>query len=70
MKRKNLLVTGGSGFIGINLLKILSKEKNTILIATYLNSKNFHKVKGDKNINALLEFTNQCLKIKKKLILL
>ncbi len=67
MKRKNLLVTGGSGFIGINLLKILSKRKEYNLIATYLHSKNFHKVKGVKYIKSNLESTNQCLKITEKI---
>ena len=66
MRKKNLLVTGGSGFIGINLLKILSKRKEYRIFSTYCNSKNFYKVKGVKYIKSNLEVSNQCLKITKK----
>ncbi len=67
MKKKNLLVTGGSGFIGINLLKTLSKRKEYNIIATYYTSKNFYKVKGVKYIKSNLEVTNQCLKVTEKI---
>ncbi|WP_440924845.1 NAD-dependent epimerase/dehydratase family protein [Candidatus Pelagibacter sp.] len=63
MKKKNILVTGGSGFVGINLLKILSKKKEYKIISTYLSSKNFYKVKGVKYVRSNLEVANQCLKI-------
>ena len=42
--KKNLLVTGGSGFIGVNLLKELSKLKKYKITATYFKAKNFYKV--------------------------
>ena len=33
-------VIGGSGFIGINLIKELSKSKKILIISTYKNNKN------------------------------
>jgi len=65
--KKNLLVTGGSGFIGINLLKVLTKLKKYKITATYFSSKNFHRVKNVKYIKANLEETKSCLKITKNI---
>ena len=65
--KKNLLVTGGSGFIGINLLKVLTKLKKYKITATYFSSKNFYRVKNVKYIKANLEETKSCLKITKNI---
>ena len=40
-------VIGGSGFIGINLIKELSKSKKILIISTYKNNKN---LKGTRKI--------------------
>ena len=39
INKKNILVTGGSGFIGINLIDKLDKKKNKVF-ATYFKKKN------------------------------
>ncbi len=39
--KKKILITGGSGFIGINLIKTLDKTKKYEIISTYYKSKNF-----------------------------
>ena len=43
----NILLTGGSGFIGSSVLKILSKKKDIKIYATYKNKK--PKFSSDKN---------------------
>ncbi len=64
---KRILVTGGSGFIGTNLLKELSKKKNIKLISTYFRTNNFYKIKkvNYKKIN--LENSNHCIKLCKNI---
>jgi len=42
--KKNLLVTGGSGFVGTNLLEEFSKLKKYRIFATYFKARNFFKV--------------------------
>lgn len=68
--KKNLLVTGGSGFIGINLLKALTKLKKYKITATYFSSKNFYRVKNVKYIKANLEEKKSCLKVTKNIDLI
>jgi GDP-L-fucose synthase len=58
--KKKLLVTGGSGFIGINLLKELSKLKKYKITATYFKAKNFHKIRHVKYIKTNLEILKNC----------
>ena len=53
--KQNLLVTGGSGFVGINLLKKLVKNKKYRITATYFKSKNFFKVKNVRYVRVNLE---------------
>jgi GDP-L-fucose synthase len=65
--KKNLLVTGGSGFIGTNLLKALTKLNRYKITATYFSSKNFYKVKNVKYIKTNLENPKSCLKIAKNI---
>jgi GDP-L-fucose synthase len=65
--KKNLLVTGGSGFIGINLLKELSKLKKYKITATYFKAKNFYKVNQVNYVKTDLENLRNCLKICKNM---
>ena len=65
--KKNLLVTGGSGFIGINLLKELSKLKKYRITATYFKAKNFYKVNKVKYIKTDLEKLKNCHKVSKNI---
>ena len=45
---KKILILGGSGFIGTNLLILLRKKGYKNITATYFTKKNFFKVKGVK----------------------
>ncbi len=63
--KKKILITGGSGFIGINLIKTLNKTKKYKIVSTYYKSKNFFKVKGVKYFKVNLENPKQCIKITK-----
>jgi GDP-L-fucose synthase len=65
--KKNLLVTGGSGFIGVNLLKELSKLKKYKITATYFKAKNFYKVNKVKYIKTDLEKLKNCHKVSKNI---
>jgi GDP-L-fucose synthase len=65
--KKNLLVTGGSGFIGTNLLKALTKLNRYKITATYFSSKNFYRVKTIRYIKTNLENPKSCLKIAKNI---
>ena len=67
---KNLLITGGSGFIGTNLLKAFSKLEEYTIHATYYNSNSFHKVDGVNYIKANLENPEDCLKVSKNMKLI
>ena len=49
MKSKNIIVTGGLGFIGSNLIELLLKKKYTVLnIDKITYSSNFYNVKNFK----------------------
>lgn len=65
--KKNILVTGGSGFVGINLIKMLSKFKKYKITATFFKSKRFYKVKNVKYIKANLENPKECSDICKNI---
>jgi GDP-L-fucose synthase len=65
--KKNLLVTGGSGFIGVNLLKELSKLKKYKITATYFKAKNFYKVNKVKYIKTDLEKLKNCHEVCKNI---
>lgn len=67
---KNLLITGGSGFIGTNLLKALSKLEEYTIHATYFNSNSFYKVSGVNYIKANLENPEDCFKVSKDMDLI
>ena len=63
----NILVTGGSGFIGTNLLNQLNKKKKINLFSTYFKSKEFYRVKKVKYIKANLEKKSNCIKVCKNI---
>ena len=67
--KKNILVAGGSGFVGINLIKMLSKFKKYKITATFFKSKRFYKVKNVKYIKANLENPKDCSDICKRVTL-
>ena len=48
-EKKNVIVTGGAGFIGSHLCERLLKEANVICIDNFLNSR-------PENINHLLQY--------------
>jgi len=61
MTKKKILVTGGSGFFGFELVKELSKKNKVIVIDNNLRG-NFDKFKGLKNIKTVeCDITNQRL---------
>lgn len=59
---KKIVVTGGSGFIGTNLLKKLSLNYKNI-ISNYHTNENFFRVNGVKYLKANLENKDDCKKI-------
>jgi GDP-L-fucose synthase len=64
---KRILVTGGSGFIGTNLLKELSKKKKIKLTSTYFKTNNFYKIKKVNYKKVDLENSNHCTKLCKNI---
>lgn len=65
--KKKILVTGGSGFVGTNLLKRLSAENNFLLYSTYYKNKKFKKVTNVKYFKVDLEKLQDCKKICKNI---
>jgi GDP-L-fucose synthase len=65
--KKNLLVTGGSGFVGTNLLKEFSKLKKYRVFSTYFKARNFYKVAKVNYIKVNLENPKNCQKICKNM---
>lgn len=63
--QKKLVILGGSGFIGTNLLIKLSKSNNFELHATYFKKKFFFKVPNVKYHKIDLSNNNNLLKLKK-----
>ena len=57
---KNILVTGGAGFIGTNLIKTLIKDNNYITsIDNYSTGLKENEIEGVKYINSDIELINQ-----------
>ena len=65
MKDK-ILLTGGSGFVGTNILKLISKYYKNI-DSTFYSKKNFYKVKGVNYFKVDLEKKSSCKKICKNI---
>ena len=61
--KKNILVTGGSGFVGTNLLNNLSKKKDLKLYSNYYKNLNFTKIPGVDYVQCDLENIENCRKI-------
>lgn len=66
LSKKKILILGGSGFVGTNLLIILKKKGYTKLTATYFSKKNFHKVHGVKYIKTNLNKISNLNKLTKE----
>jgi len=64
---KKILIVGGSGFVGINFIKIFSKSKNYKIYSTLYKNKNFKKIKGVKYFKGDLLNINFCKKITKNI---
>ena len=62
--KKKILIVGGSGFIGTNILKQIDKNKNKV-ISTYFKNKNFFRVKKVNYFKGDLTKLNFCAKITK-----
>ena len=64
--KKNILIIGGSGFVGTNLLKKINKKKN-YLFSTIKSQRKFIKIKGVKYFKGNLKNLNFCRKITKNI---
>ncbi len=64
--KKKILVVGGSGFLGINILKKLDKKKN-IISSTQFKNKKFCRIKNVKYSKGDLRNLNFCKKITKSI---
>ena len=64
-KNKNVLVTGGTGLIGTQLVNKLVKLKSRVIVASL--DKNIELPKGVKFIRSDLRFFENCLKLTKKI---
>ncbi len=67
MKKKNILVTGGSGFIGTNLLIKLSQNKKYELHSNYYSNINFKKISRVHYVKSNLENLKNCEKLCKNM---
>ena len=63
MKIKNILVAGGSGFVGTNLLSKLSKNRQFKLYSNNYSNINFNKILGVDYVQSNLENLEDCRKI-------
>ena len=64
--KKNVLIVGGSGFVGTNILKKINYKKYRVF-ATYFKSKKFLKTPNVKYIKGDLKNYNFCKKISKSI---
>ena len=67
MRKKNILITGGTGFVGTNLLKKLSQNKKFELYSNIHINLNFKKISGAHYIQSDLENLEDCKKICKNM---
>jgi len=66
-KKTKILVAGGSGFIGSNVLKKISKDKNFQAFATFYKSRKFTKIKNVKYFKINLLNKKNCEKVTKNI---
>ena len=66
MGREKILITGGSGFVGTNLL-IKLKNQKVRLFSTYYKNLKFTKIKKVKYPRVNLEKKKDCLKVCKNI---
>ena len=70
MKKKKIIITGGAGFIGTNLIKLLLKKTKYKIVSidnyssgfkkNHVKNKNVSYIKSDtKNITQILKYPNQ-----------
>ena len=64
MKKKKILVAGGTGLLGSSLTKLLSKNKNYLLTSSYFSGKPFKKLKKNYKRYNFLKY-DDCLKATK-----
>ena len=64
---KNILITGGSGFVGTNFLKKLSENLDLNLTANYFLNETFNKIKNVNYLKKNLENLNECRDICKNI---
>ena len=64
--KKKILIVGGSGFIGTNILKKINKNQNQLFASTFKNKK-YYKVTGVKYYSGNLKNINFCRKITKSI---
>jgi GDP-L-fucose synthase len=67
VRKKNILITGGTGFVGTNLLKKLSQNKKFELYSNIHINLNFKKISGAHYIQSDLENLEDCKKICKNM---
>ena len=64
---KNILIVGGSGFIGSNLIKTLKNKKNKRIFSTIYKKNKFKKFSGVQYFKRNLLNFNFCKKITKNI---
>ena len=64
--KKKILIVGGSGFIGTNILKKINKNKNYVF-STFFKNKKFFKINGVKYYKGNLKNLSFCRKITKSM---
>lgn len=62
--KKKIIIIGGSGFVGTNILKKIDKKRNNVFSTSFRN-KNYQKIKDIKYYKGNLKNLNFCRKITK-----
>ncbi len=63
---KNILIVGGSGFVGSNLVNVLAKKKEYKIFSTFFKKKKFKRIRSVKYFRGDLKKQKFCEKITKK----
>ncbi len=64
--KKKIIIVGGSGFIGVNILKKVNKNQNQVF-STFFKNKKYYKINGVKYFKGNLTNLNFCRKITKSM---